>query len=150
LLAILESKAAHIVEEFEAELPDQETVREEITRILLRDLDLFWERQAYMRVAVSQAAIEPEIGRAIGTDINNQRVRLIYEKLRRHQEAGQITPDVDLEAIAYSISALGFSIGFVYQVCFDEDRALARRIVTHAAEAIAEGITKGQHHEARV
>jgi AcrR family transcriptional regulator len=140
LLAILESKAAHIVAEFEADLPDQPTVLEEIERILLRDLDLFWERRDYMRVAVSQATIDPEIGHAIGTDINQQRVRLTLRKLQRHQDAGRIARGVDLEAIAYSISALGFSVGFVYQACFGQDGALARRIVGEAARAIAAGI----------
>jgi AcrR family transcriptional regulator len=157
LLAILETKAAHIVEEFEADLPDQPSLIAEIERILFRDLDLFWERRDYMRVAVSQAAIDPEIGRAIGTDINNQRVRLIHRKLVRHQSAGRIAADVDLQAIAYSISALGFSVGFVYQSCFGEDRELARRIVSGAAEAIAGGITTyhpqistGVAHETRI
>jgi hypothetical protein len=68
-------------------------------------------------------------------------VHLILQKLRRHQEAARIRDDVDLDAIAYSISALGFSVGFVYQVCFGDDRALARRVVTGSAEAIAEGVT---------
>jgi hypothetical protein len=55
--------------------------------------------------------------------------------------AGRIRGDADAEAIAYSISALGFSAGFVYQVCFAEQRPLARKIVTAAAEAIASGIS---------
>jgi AcrR family transcriptional regulator len=143
LLAILESKAAHIVEEFEADLPDRPTVLEEIERILLRDLDLFWERRDYMRVAVSQAAIDPEIGHAIGANINQQRVRMIRRKLQRHQEAGRIAPGVDLEGVAYSISALGFSVGFVYQACFGDERLLARRIISAGAKAIAAGITPG-------
>ena len=140
LLAILESKAAHIVEDFEADLPDQPTVLAEMERMLLRDLDLFWERRDFMRVSVSQATIDSEVGRTIGTNINKQRVRLMLKKLRRHQEAGRIRPEADIEAIAYSISALGFSVGFVFQACFGEDRALARRIVLEAAAAIAAGI----------
>ena len=142
LLAILESKAANIVDEFESELPDQDTVLDEITRILLRDLDIFWERRDFMRVSVSQAIIDPEIGRAVSTDINNQRVRLTLNKLRRHSEAGRIRPDTDIEAIAYSVCALGFSIGFVFQACFGEDRALARRIVREAASTISRSITQ--------
>jgi hypothetical protein len=144
LLAIIESKAQHVVEEFETELPDRNSVAEEITAILLRDLDLFWERRDFMRVSVSQATIDPEIGRTISTDLNNQRVRLMVGKLRRHQAAGRIRSDVDIEAIAYSLSALGFSIGFVFQSCFGEDRGLARRIVTGAALAMSDGIRTGE------
>ena len=144
LLAIIESKAAHIVEEFEAELPDRPTVAEEIAAILLRDLDLFWERRDFMRVSVSQATIDSEIGRTISDDINNQRVLLMLEKLRKHQAAGRIRPDTDIEAIAYSLSSLGFAIGFVFQSCFGEDRALALRIMTGAAKALSDGISSGE------
>jgi AcrR family transcriptional regulator len=141
LLAIIESKAGHVVEDFDRELPDQPTVVDEVTAILCRDLDLFWERRDFMRVSVSQGTIDAEIGRTISTDINNQRVRLMLAKLRRHQEAGRIKPDTDVEAIAYSLSALGFSIGFVFQACFGEDRELARRIMASAATAISDGIS---------
>ena len=146
LLAILETKAAHIVDEFESDLPDRENVLDEITSILVRDLDLFWERRDFMRVSVSQAMIDPEIGRTISANINNQRVRLTLAKLRRHQEAGRIRAEADIEAIAYAVSSLGFSVGFVFQACFGEDRALARRIVTQAAAAISEGITQTERN----
>jgi len=140
LLAIIKTKAAHVVEEFEADLPDQPTVAEEISAILLRDLELFWERRDFMRVSVSQATIDQEIGRTISHDLNNQRVRLMIEKLRRHQEAGRIGGNVDVEAVAYTLSGLGFSIGFVFQACFGEDRELARRIMLGAAGVLSEGI----------
>jgi hypothetical protein len=94
-----------------------------------------------MRVAVSQAAIDPEIGRTIGTDIDKQRVRLIQEKLLRHKALGRICDDVDVEAVAYTISALGFSVGFINQTCFGEGGALARRVVIAATRAIAAGIS---------
>ncbi len=141
LLAILEGKAAHIVEEFESDLPNQPSVSEEIARILRRDLEVFWERRDFMRVSVSQATIDSEVGRTISTDLNNQRVQLMLKKLRKHQAAGRISADADIEAIAYSLSALGFAIGFVFQACFGEDRALARRIMDEAARAISKGIT---------
>jgi AcrR family transcriptional regulator len=146
LLAILETKAVHIVDEFESELPDRESVLDEITNILVRDLDLFWERRDFMRVSVSQATIDPEVGRTISADINNQRVRLTLAKLRRHQQAGRIRAETDIEAIAHAISSLGFSVGFIFQACFGEDRALARRIVTEAASAISEGITQPERN----
>src|SRR5439155_24706104 len=97
-----------------------------------------------MRVSVSQAAIDTEIGRKIGLDVNRQRVRLMVEKLRRHQEAGRIRADADIEAIAYALSGLGFAIGFFFQACFAEDRKLARRIMTSAAGAITEALSEGE------
>ena len=148
LLAILESKAAHVVEEFEFELPDQPTLWAEISGILLRDLELFWERRDFMRVSVSQATIDPEIGRTISAKVNDQRVHLMVRKLERHQAAGRIREGTDVTAIAYALSALGFSIGFVFQACFGEDRALAQRIMEGAALAICNGIIQdpGKDH----
>src|SRR3990172_9372707 len=60
LLAILDSKAANIVAEFESALPDRPTIPEEIEQLLLWHLDVMWERRDFMRVAVSQATIDPE------------------------------------------------------------------------------------------
>ncbi len=140
LLAILDSKAANIVAEFESALPDCPTIPEEIEQLLLWHLDVMWERRDFMRVAVSQATIDPETGRIIGSGINKRRVDLIIEKLLRHQTAGHIRPDVDLEAVAHSVAGLGFAIGFVFRVCFDEERELARRILVGAADAISRGV----------
>src|SRR3989442_358268 len=100
-----------------------------------------------MRVSVAQAVIGPEIGHTISAGINTNRVKLISEKLRRHQNAGRIRPDVDLEAIAQSITGLGFAMGFVFQVCFGEDRELARRIILGAAAAICRGIAASPTEE---
>jgi len=130
-----------VVEEFEADLPDQPTVAAEIRAILFRDLDLFWERRDFMRVSVSQGTIDEEIGHTISTNLNDQRVRSMLEKLRRHQASGGIRPETDVEAIAYTLSALGFSIGFVLQSSFGKDRDLARRIMTGAAQALSDGIS---------
>ena len=140
LLAILDSKAANIVAEFESALPDRPTIPEEIEQLLLWHLDVMWERRDFMRVAVSQATIDPDTGRIIGSGINKRRVDLIVDKLRRHEQAGHIRRDVDLEAVAHSIAGLGFAIGFVFRVCFDEERELARRILVGAAQAISRGI----------
>jgi len=142
LLAILESKAANVVEDFQAALPDCDTLEDEIERLYLWHLDLMWERRDFLRVAVSQATIDPEIGRAIGVGINRRRVDLILEKLRRHQQAGRVRPNADLEASAHAIAGLGFAIGFVFQACFGEDRALARRIVLDAGRNLCRAIAQ--------
>lgn len=141
LLAILQSKAAHVVEDFAAALPDKPTVQEEIESLLLYHLESMWERRDFMRVAVSQASIDAEIGKAIGDGINQPRVDLMAAKLRRHQDAGRIRPDVNVDSIAHSIAGLGFAEGFVYQACFGGDRETARRNMIDTAAAISRGIT---------
>jgi len=142
LLAILEARAGKVVEDFVAALPDQGTLEEEIERILLWHLDTMWERRDFMRVAVSQAAIDSEIGRAINEGIHNGRVQLIAKKLRRHKRAGRIRADLDLEATAQTIANLGFAMGFSFQVSLGQDRGDARRITVAAGAALSRGISR--------
>jgi len=149
LLAILESRGAQVAEDFQSVLPDQPALRQEIERLLIWHLETMWERRDFMRVAVSQAAIDQEIGRTISAAINTSRAKLITEKLRRHQRAGRVRPGTDLNAIAYSITGLGFSMGFIFQACFGESRLEARRIMLGAAAALSRGIEPAPTEERR-
>ncbi len=142
LLAILESRAAHVVEDFAAALPDRNTLEGEIEQIILWHLDTMWERRDFMRVAVSQAAIDSEIGRTINEGIHNERVRLTHEKLVRHKRAGRVPSGVDLEAVAQTITGIGFALGFSFQVSLGQDRDLARRIAIEAAGTLSRGISR--------
>jgi AcrR family transcriptional regulator len=142
LLAALEARGGQVQEAFAASLPDRSTVEEEIKEILLWHLENMWERRDFMRVAVSQAAIDSEVGRTINEGAHNERVRLTKLKLRQHQREGRIRPGVDLEAIAQAITGLGFALGFSFQVSLGQDRRLARRIAIEAAAEISRGISR--------
>ncbi|MDO8615063.1 MAG: TetR/AcrR family transcriptional regulator [Dehalococcoidia bacterium] len=140
LLAILESKGSQIRDDLPSVLPDRDSVREELEQLLLWYWEAFWQRRDYMRVSISRAMIDPEVGHAIAHRINDAHVELITGKLRRHQAAGRIRQDAGLQAVAYSISALGFAIGFVFQSCFGESREKARHILLTAADTITRGL----------
>jgi TetR/AcrR family transcriptional regulator, regulator of cefoperazone and chloramphenicol sensitivity len=142
LLAILESRATQVVEDFVGALPDRNTLEAEIEQVILWHLDTMWERRDFMRVAVSQAAIDSEIGRTINEGIHNERVRLTQEKLARHERHGRIRSGVDLEAIAQTITGIGFALGFSFQVSLGQDRVLARRIAVEAAATLSHGISR--------
>jgi AcrR family transcriptional regulator len=142
LLAILEARGGQVQQDFVAALPDRSTVEEEIKQILLWHLENMWERRDFMRVAVSQATIDSEVGRTINEGAHNERVRLTKEKLRRHQREGRIRLGVDLEAIAQALTGLGFALGFSFQVSLGQDRRLARRIAIEAAAEISRGISR--------
>lgn len=141
LLAILEDKGSQIRDDLRAALPDQDTVHEELERLLLWYWDAFWERRDYMRVSISRATIDQEVGHTIAHKINDAHVELIAEKLRRHQQAGRIRPDAGLQATAYSLAGLGFAVGFMLQSCFGKDRQLARQILLSSADTIARGLS---------
>lgn len=140
LVAILESKADAVTDEMLLRLGEPVALEDDLVRILDCQLDLMWERRDFMRVSVSQAVIDPELGRFVGTGINERRVALITERLQRHRLAGRIRPDVDLSALANSLTALGFSLGFMAQVVFEMGRAQVRGIALQMAKTMAAGV----------
>ena len=140
LLAILEGKSAQVVAGFRQALPGRDTVLEDLQQIFDWYLTVMWERRDYMRVSISRATIDPEVGHMISHRINDIHVQLIEEKLRRHRDAGRIRPEADLRAAAHSVSALGFAIGFIFQSCFGESRDQARHILMTAADNITRGL----------
>jgi len=140
LSAIMQTKAAGVVEDFGSGLPDRDTVEAEIAQILLWHLACLWNYRDFISVAVSRVTIEPDIGRAVGESINQQRVSLILERLQRLQEAGRVRNDVDLEAVAQAIAGIGFMLGFFGQVVFGMDRDRVQRIAIESAAALSRGI----------
>jgi AcrR family transcriptional regulator len=140
LLAIVQSKAANVLEDFGAGLPDRDTVEAEIEQILLWHLERLRDHGDFMSVAVSRVTIDPDIGRAVGESINQQRVSVILDRLQRHRKAGRIRKDVDLEAVAEAIAAIGFMLGFFGQVVFEMDQDHVRRIAMESAAALSRGI----------
>jgi AcrR family transcriptional regulator len=141
LLAIVQSKAANVLEDFGAGLPDRDAVEAEIEQILLWHLERLRVHGDFMSVAVSRVTIDPDIGRAVGESINQQRVSVILDRLQRHRKAGRIRKDVDLEAVAEAIAAIGFMLGFFGQVVFGMDRDRVHRIAMESAAALSRGIS---------
>jgi AcrR family transcriptional regulator len=141
LLAILQHKGQEVSREWGATLPDRESVHEEIEALLLHDIDSKVERSNFLRICVSQAAIDPEIGAAVRDGVRAAQLRFVIAKLQKHREAGHIRPDVDIEAVATTINGLGFAIGFMYIVAFGGARTDAERIALESADVIAHGIS---------
>jgi AcrR family transcriptional regulator len=142
LLAIIESQCVEIVERLGSSLPQADSPEEEIEQLLLWHLAGMWERRDLMRVSVSEAIIDPQVGRSVNESINRRRVDLIIERLRPHQEAGRLRDDVDLEVIAQAVAGLGFALGFMGQVVFGMDRNYVKRLSAGTARLLSRGITK--------
>jgi AcrR family transcriptional regulator len=140
LTAVIRSRIETVAREIFSPASSTEDVPAEIEQVLMLHLFAMWEARDFMRVAISQAIINPELGREIGENITKQRVHLIVERLRRHQEAGRIRADVDLEEVAEVITWLGFSLGFFAQAVIGMDRDHVRKVAARAATVISRGI----------
>ena len=141
LLAILEHKGRHAADSYLENVPPRDTVLEEIESILLFELDSKWDKRDFMRICVAEASIDPDVGAAVRDGIQARQVEFIASRLRRHQDAGRIRPDIDIDAIAYTINGIGFSAGFMNRVAFARDRKETEKIIHHAAAALARGIS---------
>jgi AcrR family transcriptional regulator len=143
LLAIIGDKARGLMTDFAAGPPGCPAVAEEIARILGWHLEVMWEWRDFLRVSVSRATIDPSVGHAVGLNLNAHRMQVTTERLRHHQECGNIRPDVDLEALTYAITGLGFYLGFVCQVVFGLDREHLRRVASDVAAILSRGVSPG-------
>lgn len=140
LLAIIQRKTLEKTREYLSALPDRDTLLEELEQFFLWQLSLMWEQRDFMRVSLSQAIIDPELGRRVGRIINQRRRALVLEKLRHHQQAGRIPPNLDLDAAACAIAALSLWFGFFEQIVFRANRQRVRCLSLAAADLIARGI----------
>jgi AcrR family transcriptional regulator len=142
LRAVMEGTAAQVLDGLRSDLQDRDTVEEEIEQFLLWHLRVLWEHKDFMRVAVSQAIIDPEFGN-VAENITNQRASLILERLRPHQAAGRIGGDVDLEAVAQAVAGFAFMAGFMGQVVAGLDREYVQRITVSFVSLLAGGMSTG-------
>lgn len=142
LLAILDSKAQTLVEEFHETLGEPRSLGDDLAKILEWQLDSMWARREFMRVCISQAVIDAEVGRLIGERLNEQRVRLIAARLDQHLQAGRIAADVDINALAHALTGIGFSLGCMAQSVFQTDRKRVREIADSAAAVLSRGAAK--------
>jgi AcrR family transcriptional regulator len=143
LLAILDAKAGRMMDSSAELLPAKRDLAEEIEQMLTVPLDEFWNEREFMRVSVSLAAIDPVVGKLIGDRVNGSRVAFMAERLRWHQQAGRIRPDVDISCVALAISGLNIAQGFFAPVAFGMDRGEISRCVRTTAEVIVRGIRAG-------
>lgn len=141
LLAIMQHKGEQVSSEWGQNLPDCDSVQGEIAQLLLYDIESKVERRNFLRIYVSQASIDPEMGAVVRDGVRAHQVELIAAKLQKHQGAGRIRSDVDIDAISNAISGLGFATGFMYIVAFGGARKDAEHIAREAASAIARGIS---------
>ncbi|MBF6601197.1 MAG: TetR/AcrR family transcriptional regulator [Dehalococcoidia bacterium] len=140
LLAILAHDSEDFASRMLAEMPETDSLEHDVRQMLLWALDAMWEKRDFMRVSVSRSAVDPEIGHVIGHHLNSKRVELIARKLRQHQDAGRLRPDVDCESVAYAITGINLAAGFFCQAVFSLDRADVRRMTEETARVIARGI----------
>lgn len=140
LIAALDGKCEALVELFRDGLPDRDTLEDEIATLLLWQLQTATSRERFMRVSLSQAAIDPEIGANVMARLAGEHRRLMREKLQRHRDAGRLRADIDLDAAAETVGALAFYFGIMEQVVMGIAPERVRENARGAAAIVARGL----------
>lgn len=140
LMAIIERKADAVMDTSSEAASEPTDLGDDIRDMLLSPIQTFWDEREFMRVCVARSVVDADVGRLIGDRLSGSRVRSNAARLRLHQRAGRIRPDVDVEAVALSLSGLSFATGFFVQVVFETNRHEVRRMAREMAKVIVRGI----------
>lgn len=146
LLALLEARAPEVAAAVSRPPAADGTVATDIADLIRSQVDAMWEKRDIMRVNVSQASIDPEVGEVIARRYNDTRVVYVETRLAALQQAGRIRPDADIHAVAHALSGLGFAMGFWAQVVFGQPRDEVRQHADAFAEILARGLQPTPTH----
>lgn len=140
LLAAFASRHNEVARDFLGGTQEHATAEEEVEWLLTWPLDVMWEKQDFMRIATSQAILDTDMGRFVGVQLNDVRLRLIIDRLEVHRAAGRIRADADIDALAGAIAGYTFAAGFFSQVVFGLDRDMVRKQACATARMLCTGI----------
>lgn len=139
LLAIMQNLSDGGGEEKIAALPLCEKLEDEIFQILDCSCGHLRDKSDFIRVALSRAIVDSRLGKQLGTHVHDRRLPLIRARLLHYQQLGQIGAGEDLNALAFSISGLGFALGFMAPEVFGFDRDNLKKIAVRVSRMLAHG-----------
>lgn len=119
LLEIMEHFSSEDQDQWISHLPFAETLEEEILQVMAANCKQHADGKDFMRVAVSRAIVDPKLGKQVGRKVHEKKIPALRTRLMHYQKIGLIGPDSDLEALAMSISAVSFTLGFMGSQVFD-------------------------------
>jgi AcrR family transcriptional regulator len=120
--------------------PLSDRLEDELALILGKQCEHFDQKKTFMRVAISRAIVDHTLGKKLGTEIYSRKVPYIESRLLHFQKTGAIPADADLNAIAFSVSALSFVLGFIGPEVFFLDRKRMTEITQLVAGYLAQGV----------
>lgn len=142
LLEIVKSFSEELPEDTPASLPFVKTLREEILQLITFNCKRHKENAAFMKVVLSRAIVDPALGRQMGTLLHSRKIPVLQTRLMHYLQKGGIASQDDLPALAFAISALSFTLGFMGPEVMALDRARLEAIANRLAEILAEGAKK--------
>lgn len=140
LIAILQTFAEEEGAMALASLPYKKTLEEEFLGILNFICQNHSKYNAFIKVALSRAIVDPKVGAQLRTSVHEKRLPIMVARLGHYQQMGLIPKDSDLDSIAYGISAIGFSVGFMGPQVFGYDEARLKKVAATMSQILGKGI----------
>ncbi|MBY0372310.1 TetR/AcrR family transcriptional regulator [bacterium] len=139
LVAVMEVFAAKEMETTLAALPYQATLREEILQLISMSCDQMKTHSDFLRVALSRAIVDPKVGKQLASVVHGRRLPAIVARLGSYREKGQIHTGTDLNALAFGISSLAFSVGFMAPNVFGFEGPILKSYAEYFSALLASG-----------
>src|SRR5215475_3803088 len=93
-------------------LPEYHDVHECVRNFLLANFEGTRAQSERVRVLIAALVTESELAEEFAS-LHDAYVERLAVQLRRFQDAGDIAPEVDIQAVAAGLEQLGFSVGFM-------------------------------------
>ena len=121
-------------------LPPQAPLSDHIGNLLRHMVSRMYDRRDFMRVCMSLAAVDPELGQLMET-LEKQGVANMKHELEQLQGRGAISEDTDLDAAASAINILVFGLAFHWRVIFDRSASHVNGYATSIADLLSRGLS---------
>ncbi|XDD52296.1 TetR/AcrR family transcriptional regulator [Leptospira sp. WS92.C1] len=100
----------------------------------------FKDAEDFMKVAVSQIILDPEVSQIIQKKIYTKAIPEFTTELEKFKKAGKIDPKVDLKSVAYAISSLTFALGFMGQCVYKIPPAEIQTTIKEVSRIFRKGL----------
>ncbi|WP_173380612.1 TetR/AcrR family transcriptional regulator [Leptospira mayottensis] len=103
----------------------------------------FKDAEDFMKVAVSQIILDPEVSQIIQKKIYTKALPEFIAELEKFKKAGKINPKADLKSAAYAISSFAFALGFMGQCVYKIPPSEIQATIKEVARIFRKGLEPG-------
>lgn len=142
LPALMEHRVSQEVADLTQHVRPAKSFDEEYMQLVDWAVEHIWRDREFLRVAVPQALLDPELGQVLRQVGPLQRARAISARLRKFSESRTLSDD-EFDALVQSVSVLGFMFGFMHPSVLRQDRRASARTATIIARLLIRSLSVG-------
>jgi AcrR family transcriptional regulator len=94
----------------------------------------------FAKVIVSRSILDRDVAKTLQKKLYTVTIPELVKCLKKFQKSGEIPKNVDLNSLAYGISAFSFSIAFMVQIVHEEPKDKINKIYKEVLEYLIKGL----------